>query len=138
MQQYQLKQSSSLNFFSIILYCLVLLAIGAFFHRMDLLSALAGLLTMQLLFRELYRYKMLKSLDPTIVTLSDSTSRVGVNQLQFEDFKVFSNRWFVILQMKNEKTSKNMMLVADRFKTIEEYLGFRYQLINLCRKQYVA
>ena len=138
MQQYQLKQSSSLNFFSIILYCLVLLAIGTFFHRMDLLSVLPGLLTMLLLFRKLYRYQLLESQDPTIVTLNDSTSRVGVNQLQFEDFKVFSNRWFLILQMKNEQTSKNMMLVADRFKTIEEYLGFRYQLINLSRKQYVA
>ena len=138
MQQYQLKQSPSLNFFSIILYCLVLLAIGAFFHRVNLLPALLGVLTALLLFRELYRYQRLKSQDPTIVTLSGSTSRVGVNQLQFEDFKVFSNRWFVILQMKNEQTSKNMMLVADRFKTIEEYLGFRYQLINLCRKQHVA
>lgn len=138
MQQYQLKQSSSLKFFSLILYCLVLLVIGTFFHQIDLLSALLGVLTALLLFREQCRYQLLKSQDPTIVTLSDSTPRLGVNQFQFEDFKVFSNRWFLILQMKNEQTSKNMMLVADRFKTIEEYLGFRYQLINLCRKQHVA
>lgn len=138
MQQYYLKQSSDLNLFTIIIYCLVLVLIGVFLHGMILLSAALMLLTVLLLYRDQCRYKLLKSRDPTIVTLRDSTNRVELDHLQFERYRVFCNRWFLILQMKNQQTSKNLMLVSDRFNTINEYLRFRYQIINMSRNQHVA
>lgn len=138
MHQYQIKQSSSLHCVSIILYCVVLVSIAVFLHRLVLLTCTLGGLTVLMLYRDHYRYKILKSKDPTIVSLSGATARVALNQLQFEQFRIFSNRWFVILQMQNEQTTKNMMLVADRFKTINEYLGFRHQIINMCRNRHAA
>ncbi len=138
MQQYYLKQSSDLNLFTIIFYCLVLVLIGVFLHGMILLSAALMLLTVLLLYRDQCRFKLLKSRDPTIVTLRDNTNRVELDHLQFERYRVFCNRWFLILQMKNQQTSKNLMLVSDRFNTINEYLRFRYQIINMSRNQHVA
>ena len=142
MQQYQLKQSPALNLFRIALYCLVFIAINFFLNGMILLSGSLTLLTALLLFRDQTRYRRLKSLDPTIVTLRDSTARVELNYLgdhfQFDRFRLFSNRWFVILQMRNEQVSKNIILLSDRFKTINDYLRFRYQIINMSEKQHAA
>ena len=138
MLQSQIKQSSSLHCLSIILYCVVPVSIAVFLHRMVLLACTLGGLTVLLLYRDHCRYKLLKSEDPTIVTLSGTTGRVELNRLQFEQFRIFSNRWFVILQMQNEQTTKNMMFVADRFRTINEYLGFRHQIINMCSNQHAA
>jgi hypothetical protein len=142
MQQYQLKQSSALNRFTIALYCLAIMAIGIFLHGMILLSGALIVLASLLLFRDQCRYRLLKSRDPTLVTLHDSTDMVELNQLgdrlQFEHFRLFSNRWFLILQMKNQQVNKNVMLVSDRFNTINEYLRFRYSIINMCRNQHAA
>jgi len=138
MQQYQLKQSSNQHRFCIVLYCLVLFAIVVFFRESILLASSLGLLTLLLLINDQFKYRLLKSQDPTIVTLRDATSKVGYNHLQFERFRIFSTRWFLILQLKNEQTSKNVMLLSDRFNNIDEYLQFRYQIINMSRNQYVA
>lgn len=142
MQQYQLKQSSALNRFTIALYCLAIVAIGIFLHGMILLSGALIVLAALLLFRDQYRYRLLKSNDPSLVTLHDSTARVELNhlgdRLQFEQFRLFSNRWFLILQMKNEQANKNVMLVPDRFNSLNEYLQFRYAIVNMCRNQHVA
>jgi len=138
MQQYQLRQSPMQNLFSIILYCLMLIAIGIFFHDSLLLGGSLGLLTLLLLFREQLKYWLLKSRDPTIVTLRDSTAEVEFDQSRFDRLRVFSSRWFLILQMKNVQSSKNVMLVPDRFNSIDEYLQFRYQIMNMSRIQHVA
>lgn len=143
MQQYQLKQSSSLNLFKIGLYCLAVVAISVFLKGMILVSGPLALLTVLLLLRDQSRYRLLKSLDPAIFTLySGTTSRVGLNHLgdnfEFEQFRLFTNRWFLILQMRNEQVSKNIILLSDRFNTINEYLRFRYQIINMSRGQHVT
>jgi len=142
MQQYQLKQSSALNLFTIVLYCLAIVAIGIFLQSMILLSGALIVLATLLLFRDQYRYRLLKAKDPTLVTLHDSTAMVELNhlgdQLQFEQFRIFSNRWFLILQMKNEQANKNIMLVSDRFSSLNEYLQFRYAIVNMCRNQHAS
>lgn len=142
MQQYQLKQSPALYLFTIILYCLAVITVIAFLHHMILLSGSLTLLAALLLFREHARYRLLKSLDPTIITLRDSTARVELNhlddRLQFDQFRLFSNRWFLILQMRNEQVSKNIILLSDRFITLNQYLSFRYQIINMSKNQHAA
>jgi hypothetical protein len=142
MQQYQLKQSPALNLFTIFPYCLVVITVIAFLHHMILLSGSLTLLVALLLFREQSRYRRLKSLDPTIITLRDSTARIELNlhddHLQFDNFRLFSNRWFLILQMRNEQVSKNIILLSDRFITLNQYLSFRYQIINMSRNQHAA
>lgn len=142
MQQYQIKQSPALNRFTIVLYCLAAIALSAFLNEMILISGSLTLLAVLLLFRDQSRYRLLKSLDPMIITLRDNTVRVELNHLgdhlQFDQFRLFTNRWFLILQMKNEQVSKNIILLSDRFITFNQYLRFRYQIINMSRNQYAT
>jgi len=142
MQQYQIKQSPALNRFTMVLYCLAVIAFSAFLNEMILISGSLTLLAVLLLFRDQSRYRLLKSLDPMIITLRDNTVRVELNHLgdhlQFDQFRLFTNRWFLILQMKNEQVSKNIILLSDRFITLNQYLRFRYQIINMSRNQYAT
>ena len=142
MQQYQIKQSPALNRFTIVLYCLAVIALSAFLNEMILISGSLTLLAVLLLFRDQSRYRLLKSLDPMIITLRDNTDMVELNHLgdhlQFDQFRLFTNRWFLILQMKNEQVSKNIILLSDRFITFNQYLRFRYQIINMSRNQYAT
>lgn len=142
MQQYQIKQSPALNRFTIVLYCLAVIALSAFLNEMILISGSLTLLAVLLLFRDQSRYRLLKSLDPMIITLRDNTVRVELSHLgdhlQFDQFRLFTNRWFLILQMKNEQVSKNIILLSDRFITFNQYLRFRYQIINMSRNQYAT
>ena len=46
----------------------------------------------------------------------------------FEQFKLYSNRWFLILQLRQKGRSENIMLLSDRFHSMTEYLLFRYQI----------
>jgi hypothetical protein len=142
MQQYRLKQSSTLNLLTTGLYCLVLVTINIFLHETIFLAASLTLLTLLLLIRAQSRYQRLRLQDPTIVSLSSSTARVDLSyqgeHFRYEQFRVFSNRWFLILQMRNQHTSQNLMLVSDRFNSFNEYLNFRYLVGKMSRIQHVT
>ena len=142
MQQYRLKQSSTLNLLTTGLYCLVLVTINIFLHETIFLAASLTLLTLLLLIRAQSRYQRLRLQDPTIVSLSSSTARVDLSyqgeHFRYEQFRVFSNRWFLILQMRNQHTSQNLMLVSDRFNSFNEYLNFRYLAGKMSRIQHVT
>ncbi len=142
MQQYRLKQSSTLNLLTTGLYCLVLVTINIFLHETIFLAASLTLLTLLLLIRAQSRYQRLRLQDPTIVSLSSSTTRVDLSyqgeHFRYEQFRVFSNRWFLILQMRNQHTSQNLMLVSDRFNSFNEYLNFRYLAGKMSRIQHVT
>jgi hypothetical protein len=137
MQQYQLKQSSTLNLLTIGLYCLVLVTINIFLHESIFLAASLTVLTLLLLIRDQSRYQHLRLQDPMIVRLSNSTVRVDPGHqgeyLRFEWFRVFSNRWFLILQMRNRHANQNLVLISDRFNSFNEYLNFRYLVGKMSR-----
>ena len=142
MLQYQLIQSSTLNRYSLALYGLLIVTIGTFLHELDFVPVLLLVLSVLLLVKDQSRYRLLKSQDPTIVILTNTKSRIELkeegNLYQFDRLRLFSTRWFLILQLKNASESKNIMLVPDRFRTINEYLQFRYQMINMNRVQHVT
>lgn len=142
MQQYQLKQSSTLNLLTTGLYCLVLVTINIFLHETIFIAASLTVLTLLLLVRDQSRYQRLRLQDPTIVSLSNATARIDLNHegeyRRFERFRVFSNRWFLILQTRNHHTSQNLMLVSDRFNSFNEYLNFRYLAGKMSRIQHVT
>jgi len=142
MQQYQIKQSAALNRFTIVLYCLAVIALSVFLDEMIFIFGLLTLLAALLLFRDQSRYRILKSFDPMIITLRDNTARIELDHLgdhlRFDQFRLFTNRWFLILQMRNERVSKNIILLSDRFITLNQYLRFRYQIINMSRNQYAT
>ena len=84
------------------------------------------------------RYLALQARDPAGLTLNDKTGRIELYQQgsrrQFTRFRLFANRWFLILQLSNDDTSENLLLTPQGFSSIAEFLRFRYQIMNMNKK----
>lgn len=81
------------------------------------------------LFKDFGKYKSLTNI---ALTLNTKTKEIQVEikgiSKTFEHFKLYSNRWFLILQLRQKGRSENLLLLSDRFHSITEYLLFRYQI----------
>lgn len=119
-----------------LLYGLTLLAVVVFVSSLWLMTLLSLLLIL-LLITDLTRHKAAVRYDPMVLTLHDKTGRIEMQQAdrkqQYAQFKLFSNRWFLILQLKNENSHKNLLLIPQRFRSMREYLQFRYAIIKMSR-----
>jgi len=86
---------------------------------------------------DLARHKAAVRDDPVTLKLHHKSDRVEVNQAnrnqQYAQYKLFTNRWFLILQLKNDRSHKNLLLIPQRFQSMREYLQFRYAIINMSR-----
>jgi len=133
---YQIRDSSGIKTFTLLLYGLTLLAVVVFVSSLWLMTLLSLLLIL-LLITDLTRHKAAVRDDPMALTLHDKTGRIEIKQAnrnqQYAQFKLFSNRWFLILQLKNEESHKNLLLIPQRFRSMREYLQFRYAIINMSR-----
>jgi hypothetical protein len=137
-KQYPVYQSRLARSFLLAIYGVSILAVVIFISS-AWLKILLSLLLFLLLVVDLQR---LNNNRAETLILNDQTGRIDFAQAQqnegYEQYKLFSNRWFLILQLKNAHSSKNLLLLADRFRSINEYLQFRYQIINMSRNQNVA
>jgi hypothetical protein len=133
---YQIRESTEINTFVLLLYGLALLSVVVFVSSAWLMTLLSLLLIL-LLITDLARHKAAVRDDPMALTLHDKTGRIEIKQAnrnhQYARFKLFSNRWFLILQLKNEESHKNLFLIPQRFRSMREYLQFRYAIINMSR-----
>lgn len=48
--------------------------------------------------------------------------------------KVYQTRWFAILKLINEQNSRTLILIPDRFNSIQCYRGLRYRL---CQREHL-
>jgi hypothetical protein len=86
-----------------------------------------------LVFLQLYvDFAQYRSSISTALILNITTGNVqieieGVTKT-FEHFKLYSNRWFLILQLRQKGNSENFMLLSDRFRSMTEYLLFRHKI----------
>ena len=133
---YQIRESTEINTFVLLLYGLALLSVVVFVSSAWLMTLLSLLLIL-LLITDLARHKATARDDPMALTLHDKTGRIEIRQAdqnqQYGRFKLFTNRWFLILQLKNDQTHKNLLLIPQRFRSMREYLQFRYAIINMSR-----
>jgi hypothetical protein len=108
-------------------YLTVLVLIITYFSSW-LQLGLTLLIALQL-YRDFVKYK---SLTNTALTLNTRTKQIQIEikgiSKTFEHFKLYSNRWFLILQLRQKGRSENLLLLSDRFYSITEYLLFRHQI----------
>jgi hypothetical protein len=133
---FQIRQSPVLNNFTLLIYGITFLAVIVFIGSLWLMSLLS-LLTILLLLAEMRRYNSSVDGDPMTLTLRDKTGGIEIIERhgneQYGQFQLFINRWFLILQLNNANNHKNLLLLPDRFRSMNEYLQFRYQIINMNR-----
>jgi hypothetical protein len=135
--QYQFRQSAVIFNFTVVLYWLAIGAVTLYIDSLWLMLGLNALLVLSFAM-DRSRYLDLRAQDPAGLTLNDKTGGIELYQQgsrrQFTRFRVFANRWFVILQLRNDDSSKNLLLTPQGFSSIAEYLRFRYQIINMNKK----
>jgi len=87
------------------------------------------LLVLLQLYLDFSRYK---SSVNTALTLNIKTSEIKVeidgSSNKFNQFRLYSNRWFLILNLRQKGCSQSHLLLSDRFHSMAEYLHFRYQI----------
>ena len=133
---YQIRESAEISIFTLLLYGLALFAVVVYVSSPWLMTLLSLLLIL-LLINDLARHKAAVRDDPVALTLHDKSGRIEVKQAnrnqQYAQFKLFTNRWFLILQLKTDASHHRLLLIPQRFRSMREYLQFRYTIINMSR-----
>jgi len=124
---FSLKQSFKLINFLLCFYLIVLLLIFIYFKSW----IQWGLISLVLLqsYSNIGRYRLATKI---ALVLNLKTNKIqiekGSNSQVFDYFRLYSNRWFLILQLRQNNRYENLMLLSDRFNSMPEYLLFRHQI----------
>jgi hypothetical protein len=129
---FSLKQSFKLFNFLLCFYLITLLLIVIYFNSW-VQWGLISLVLLQL-YSDFGRYKLVTKM-ALVLNLKTNEIQIekGVNSQFFDYFRLYSNRWFLILQLRKNNRSENLMLLSDRFHSMSEYLLFRHQIKKMNR-----
>ncbi|MCP3687481.1 MAG: DUF2244 domain-containing protein [Gammaproteobacteria bacterium] len=135
MNQYQLRPSASLLLATIALYVLFALGLLVFFE-FDWITALFLLLALLLSYTAFSDHFEAQKVHETLVLtpLSGTVEHsIAGESRQFETFRVYTNRWSVLLKLVNHGYRRHLIFLPDRFYSKPDYLDFRYRLMHLER-----
>ena len=129
---FSLKQSFKLFSFLLYFNLITLLLIVIYFNNW-IQWGLISLVLLQLS-SDFGRYKLVTQM-ALVLNLKTNEIQIekGVNSQFFDYFRLYSNRWFLILQLRQNNRSENLMLLSDRFNSMSEYLLFRHQIKKMNR-----
>jgi hypothetical protein len=129
---FSLKQSFKLFSFLLYFNLITLLLIVIYFNSW-IQWGLISLVLLQL-YSDLGRYKLVTQM-ALVLNLKTNEIQIekGVNSQFFDYFRLYSNRWFLILHLRQNNRSENLMLLSDRFNSMSEYLLFRHQIKKMNR-----
>ncbi len=134
MVMYQLKPSLALLCINFSLYLLAAVTLLIYFQN-GLTSLMLFSLTILLSMHDLLHYRQKTEQTPEKLSLNLRSGsidwRFNDDYRQFSEYSVYTCRWGMILVLKQPKFRQHLILLADRFKNIHEYLDLRYQLIRL-------
>ena len=133
---FSLKQSFKLFSFLLYFNLITLLLIVIYFNSW-IQWGLISLVLLQL-YSDFGRYKLVTQM-ALVLNLKTNEIQIekGINSQFFDYFRLYSNRWFLILQLRQNKRSENLMLLSDRFNSMSEYLLFRHQIKKMNRNSNV-
>jgi len=141
MKQYHIKPSLTLLNTILVLYGLFVTGLVLHFEwtwSTSLLLVLALLLLLfeiQLYYEGTGKKTEFLSIDLTNMQIKHEIS--GINR-KYEGFSVYTNRWWLALKLGQRFQGKYILLLADCFQSKNEYLDFRYQLIQLKKEIHVT
>jgi len=140
-QQFQISHSLRLKIINLSLYLAVIVAIVVFADEM-LTAGLLLLLTLLLMISDYQDWKSVKWQAPTDLRLFPDSGIIEIQQLgrqqRFKIFSLYLNRWFLIVRLQDRYRSRNFLLIADRFRSVSEYLNFRRLIVKMNRDQYAT
>ena len=132
---FQIKPSRSQSIFLVCLYSLTLVV--AFFY-IDSKLSLALLLGLILLFAiiETRNWRRQQSIRLKLNPEAGSIEFEQADRAQIYDkYKVYTSRWFAILQLLDNQENRNLLLNSDRFKSVRAYQDFRFLIQEMDRNR---
>lgn len=133
-ETFQIKTSTSQAVFLVSIYALTL-AVGLIYIdsvlSLSLLSGLVLLLAMVEIRNWLQQQTVTLSLNPG----RDSIGLEQAGEAQIYDkYKVYTCRWFAILQLVDNRKHRSLLLNSDRFISTGAYQDFRFVIQQMLRQ----
>ena len=86
---------------------------------------------------EIDRYRLAIREAGSTLSLNSISNEIQLKQKQldkiFDSYKLYSNRWFLILHLRQGGCSHHVILLSDRFYSMTEYLSFRHQIKRMAQ-----
>jgi len=140
-QQYQIRQSPSLRILNLSLYLVAIITLLVFADEIWL-SGLLALLAILLMMSDWSRLRSVKDHASTAISLYTDSGVIEIQHQhhcdRFENFTLYLNRWFVILNLRDRDISMSFLLSGERFGSLADYLSFRHQILKMSRDQHAA
>ncbi len=127
-QRFEIHPSSTQT--GLLLGAHLLIALGTIAYVEPLPMMLAGLLVVGLLaLRESSRLSQRKLESLTVNPHNASIElEQGGQPYFFFKYKVYATRWFAILKLIDKRKTRTLILIPDRFNSIQSYRRLRYAL----------
>lgn len=134
MLEYQLKPSLVLLRISYSLYLFSAFILSAY-YPLNFISTSLFILIFLMAAQAWRSYSPNLNKSPDNLSLNASTGIIEWQKdgdiRQFSDYSVYTCRWGMILVLRKSQCRKNIILLADRFDNLHQYLDLRFQLIRL-------
>ncbi len=132
---YKLFYSKKIFTLEILIHILVLIAIINLMHDLWMLIVLTLYLLLTIRFFQTESVRVQFNHHPAIsfrketdcLALSDDE---GDKLYKSDEIKIFTTRWFILLQLGRGKSRLNKWLLSDSFQDMTHYTSFRRQLIE--------
>lgn len=133
-ETFQIKPSTSQSVFLVSIYAVTLLVALIYIDSLLSLSLLSGLVLL-LAIVELRNWLKRQALTLTLNPGRDSIELEQAGKAQiYEKYKVYTCRWFAILQLIDNHKNRNLLLNSDRFISTGAYQDFRFVIQQMQRQ----
>lgn len=131
MKQYLIKPSFTFLVITICLYILATACLLLYFN-LEWFTILLSSLTILWLYVDLKKFFWANNAVPETLTVNSTEGYIDLNNShQFKLFNVYTSRSSIIIKLSDKGYRKNLILLADRFRSRNDYLDCRYQLMRL-------
>jgi len=130
-ERYDIVGSKSLFLLLVVCYTLALGSVLFYVSSPGLLVALV-ILGWLLFFRENRRISAHQNI---ALLLNASKSSVEIREngesQQYRKFRLYTSRWFAILQLFEDGKNRSLLLTKDRFYSLAAYQQFRFSIMQM-------
>ncbi len=131
MKQYLIKPSFTFLVITICLYGFATVCLLLYF-KLEWFTVLLSLLLMLWLYLDIKIFMQANKAMPERLTVNSIEGFIEFEiGHQFKSFNVYTSRSSIIIKLSDKGYRKNIILLADRFRSRNDYLDCRYQLMRL-------
>jgi hypothetical protein len=133
-ETFQVHSSTSQSVFLVSSYAVTLLIALIYIDSALSLALMTGLL----LLLAMVEFRNWRRQQPVILSLNPGRDSIELEQAGkaqiYEKYKVYTCRWFAILQLIDNHKNRNLLLNSDRFISTGAYQDFRFVIQQMQRQ----